>query len=110
MLRRTQIGLHALLLLVASLFLTPLLWMLSTAFKRPEDIIQGLGALRWVPRPVTTENFVSVLGKVEEFPVWRWTGNSLVISVAVTALVLAVDSLAAFAYSRLRWRGRDGLF
>jgi multiple sugar transport system permease protein len=110
LLDRTQIALHLPMLVVAFLFLAPLLWMLSTAFKSPEDIINGLGALRWLPRPVTTENFTYVLGKAEEFPVWRWTGNSLLISFAVTALVLVVDSLAAFAYSRLRWRGRDTLF
>jgi multiple sugar transport system permease protein len=108
--REAQLWLHLPLLLVAFLFLAPLLWMLSTAFKTPEDIIQGLGALRWLPRPVTTQNFVDVLGKTEEFPIWRWTANSLFISLAVTALVLTVDSLAAFAYSRLRWRGRDTLF
>ena len=51
-----------------------------------------------------------MLGKTEEFPIWRWTGNSLFISLAVTALVLVVDSLAAFAYSRLRWKGRDKVF
>jgi multiple sugar transport system permease protein len=108
--RRAQLGLHLLMLVVAFLFLAPLLWMISTAFKTPDDVIKGLGALRWIPRPVTTENFVYALGKAEEFPIWRWTGNSLLISVAVTALVLTVDSLAAFAYSRLRWRGRDALF
>jgi multiple sugar transport system permease protein len=110
LLDRTQIALHLPMLVVAFLFLAPLLWMLATAFKSPEDIINGLGALRWLPRPVTTENFSYVLGKAEEFPVWRWTGNSLLVSFAVTALVLVVDSLAAFAYSRLRWRGRDTLF
>ena len=110
LLSRSQIALHVPMLVVAFLFVAPLLWMLSTAFKSPEDIINGLGALRWVPRPITTENFAYVLGKAEEFPVWRWTGNSLLISFAVTALVLVVDSLAAFAYSRLRWRGRDALF
>jgi multiple sugar transport system permease protein len=110
LLYRTQIALHLPMLVVAFLFLAPLLWMLSTAFKSPEDIINGLGALRWLPRPVTTENFSYVLGKAEEFPVWRWTGNSLFIAIAVTALVLVVDSLAAFAYARLRWRGRDTLF
>jgi multiple sugar transport system permease protein len=109
-LTRAQVGLHLVMIGVALLFLAPLLWMVATAFKSPEDIIQGLGALRWVPRPVTTANFVYVLGKTEEFPVWRWTGNSLFISLAVTALVLAVDSLAAFAYARLQWRGRDALF
>jgi multiple sugar transport system permease protein len=108
-LRRSQFGLHLVMLLIAFLFLAPLLWMVSTAFKSPGDIIQGLGALRWLPRPITTENFANVLAK-EEFPIWRWTGNSLFISLAATALVLTVDSLAAFAYSRLRWRGRDALF
>jgi multiple sugar transport system permease protein len=51
-----------------------------------------------------------VLRNAEEFPVWRWTFNSLFVSLSVTALVLAVDSLAAFAYARLRWRGRDTVF
>lgn len=51
-----------------------------------------------------------MLGKGEEFPIWRWTMNSLVVSLAVTALVLVVDSLAAFAYARRHWRGRDRLF
>jgi multiple sugar transport system permease protein len=109
-LRRTQLGFHIPMLLLAFLFLAPLVWMISTAFKSPEDLIQGLGALRWLPNPVTFENFVEVLGKVEEFPIWRWTGNSVFISLAATALVLTVDSLAAFAYSRLRWRGRDKVF
>ncbi len=109
-LRRSQLWLHLPMLFVAFLFLAPLLWMLSTAFKTPDDIIKGLGALRWLPRPITTENFVSVLGKAEEFPIWRWTANSVLVSLAVTALVLTVDSLAAYAYSRLRWRGRDALF
>jgi multiple sugar transport system permease protein len=63
-----------------------------------------------VPRPATLANFRNVLGKAEEFPIWRWTANSVFISLAVTALVLTVDALAAFAYSRLRWRGRDRLF
>jgi multiple sugar transport system permease protein len=98
------------MLLMAVLFLAPLLWMLSTAFKAPADIISGLGTMQWVPQPATTENFRNVMGKAEEFPVWRWTFNSVFVSLAVTLLVLTVDSLAAFAYSRLRWRGRDQIF
>jgi multiple sugar transport system permease protein len=109
-LRNAQPWLHLPMLLIAFLFLAPLLWMVSTAFKTPEEIITGLGALRWLPRAPTTANFANVLGKTEEFPVWRWTANSVLISTAVTALVLTVDSLAAFAYARLRWRGRDTLF
>jgi multiple sugar transport system permease protein len=109
-LRRTQPWLHVPMALMALLFLAPLLWMISTAFKSPDDIIKGLDAMRWIPRPITTENFRNVLNKAEEFPVWRWTFNSLFIALCVTGLVLVVDSLAAYAYSRLRWRGRDQLF
>lgn len=109
-LQRAQPFRHAALLLAAAFFLGPLLWMLSTAFKSPDDIIKGLGALRWIPDPITTVNFRGVLGKTEEFPIWRWTGNSVFISLAVTALVVTVDTMAAFAYARLSWSGRDRLF
>lgn len=109
-LRHAQLGLHVPMLIAALLFLAPLLWMLTTSLKSPGDIVSGLGAGRWWPHPVTLANFRQVLGNVEEFPVWRWTGNSLFVSLAVTLLVLVVDSLAAFAYARLRWRGRDQVF
>jgi multiple sugar transport system permease protein len=108
--RHSQLSLHLPMMLVAVLFLAPLLWMLSTAFKAPADIISGLGSTQWIPQPATTENFRNVLGKAEEFPVWRWMFNSVFVSLAVTFLVLTVDSLAAFAYSRLRWPGRDKVF
>ena len=109
-LQKNQIGLHLLLALAALAFLAPLIWMLSTSLKSPDDIIQGLGVARWWPHPTTLINYRTVLGKVEEFPVWRWTANSVFISLAVTFLVLTVDSLAAYAYSRLRWPGRDKVF
>lgn len=109
-LRHAQPFQHLLLILAALIFVAPLFWMVATAFKSPTDIIAGLGTARWIPNPATTENFTNVLAKVEEFPVWRWTANSLFISLAVTLLVLVVDSLAAFAYARLEWRGRDKIF
>lgn len=109
-LRSSQIGLHLVLAFAAFLFLAPLLWMVATAFKSPGDIITGLGARRWLPNPATLDNFKNVLLKTDEFPVWRWAGNSVFIALAVTLLVVTVDALAAFAYARLQWRGRDRLF
>lgn len=107
---RYQIPLHLVLLLTTALFVAPLVWMLSTSLKTPGDIISGLGALRWWPHPVSAVNYKQVLTNVEEFPVWRWTGNSVFVALAATVLVLTVDTMAAFAYSRLRWRGRDAVF
>jgi multiple sugar transport system permease protein len=105
-----QPGLRLLLFAGAVLFLVPVLWMLTTALKTPESIIRDLASLRWLPRPATLQNFQYILGKAEEFPVWRWTANSVFISLATTALVLIVDALAAFSYARLKWRGRDTVF
>jgi len=109
-LRRSQLGLHLLLLAAAVFFLAPMLWMISTSLKTPEEIVRGLSTAQWLPHPATAANFTRVLRNAEEFPVWRWTFNSLFVSLAVTAVVLSVDSLAAFAYARLQWQGRDSLF
>ncbi|MES2465131.1 MAG: carbohydrate ABC transporter permease [Armatimonadota bacterium] len=92
------------------LFLAPLLWMVSTSLKSASDIISGLGSLRWLPSPVTLENYSYILSRVEEFPVWRWTANSFFVSFGVTGLVLVVDTLAAYGFARLHWRGRDRVF
>ncbi|MBC7808325.1 MAG: carbohydrate ABC transporter permease [Akkermansiaceae bacterium] len=105
-----QPGLRLLMFVGTVLFLIPVLWMLSTALKTPETIVRDLASLRWLPRPMTLQNFQYILGKAEEFPVWRWTANSVFISLATTALVLIVDALAAFSYARLKWKGRDTVF
>ncbi len=107
---RYQPHLHVFLSLAAFLFLAPLLWMIATSLRSPADIIKGLGEGAILPRTFTPENYQTIFGKAEEFPVWRWTGNSVFIALAVTALVLVVDTLAAFSYSRLRWAGRDKMF
>lgn len=107
---RSQVTLHLALLAAAAFFLAPLVWMLSTSLKSPGEIISSLGALRWWPHPATWVNFHQVLTNVAEFPVWRWTGNSVFVALAATALVVTVDALAAYAYSRLRWKGRNLMF
>ena len=47
---------------------------------------------------------------MERSHILRWFLNSVVITTCVTFLVLIVDSLAAFAFARLRFFGRDVLF
>jgi multiple sugar transport system permease protein len=92
------------------LFLAPLLWMVSTSLKSSSDIISGLGSMRWLPSPATLANYTYIMSRVEEFPIWRWTANSFLVSFGVTALVLVVATLAAYGYARLQWRGRDTVF
>ena len=59
------------------------------------------------PNPVHWENYVQILA-ASSF--WQMLRNSLFVMLLTAVLVLCVSSLAAFVFSRLRFRGRDGLF
>ena len=94
------------LLVVLSLtFLIPLIWMLSTALKPPEDVFSF--PPKFIPSRFAWENFPFVFS---EFPFLQSLRNTLTIMVGVMAGRLLSASLAAYAFSRLRWRGRDALF
>lgn len=96
------------LLILAILFVAPIFWMASTALKPESEVLSAVP--RWIPETPTVENFTELRDRSEEFPIGRWFANSIFISLTVTALVLLVTSMAAFAFSRLRFRGRDRLF
>ena len=99
---------HGVLLLFALAMLAPVLWMLSTSFKPEGETVAE--TIRWIPEHPTTESYRRLFQEAGDFPVGRWFANSLFISLTGTLLVLAVTSMAAYALSRLRFKGRDGLF
>ncbi|MFF3783890.1 carbohydrate ABC transporter permease [Streptomyces sp. NPDC001933] len=82
--------------------LFPFAWMVLTAF-------QPDGSLGSVPHlsDLTTGNF----GRLSDaLPFWRILGNSLWISVLSTLAQLVTSTLAAYAFARFTFRGRDTLF
>ena len=97
----------ALLIFIGILILVPLVWMLSTSFKPKSQWF--LPEIHWIPKTFTWENYTSILNN-DTLPIVRWFVNSLLLSGAITVLVLAVDSLAAYAYARMEFRGRQALF
>jgi multiple sugar transport system permease protein len=95
----------ALLLLVgiSILFIIPLLWMISTSLKEPSDLV----GFHWIPTRLAWENYRDAFS----FGMWpRWTMNTVIITVASVIGQVLSSSLVAYAFSRLRWRGRDTLF
>lgn len=96
---------YILLILFGLFFVLPLIWMAVTAFKPFTEWLTP----NWIPNQPTLENFLSVF-RDPTLPVARWFFNSLVIAVAFTVLILIVDSLAAYAYARMEFRGRKPLF
>ncbi len=87
----------------ALVFAAPILLIFITAFKPDSEIVDFRGIL---PQSPTLQNFHEILGSPEEIPIARWFGNSLLISTLTTALVLTVDSLAAYGLARLNLPGK----
>lgn len=96
---------YLLLILFALFFVLPLVWMAITAFKPSSEWLKP----NWIPILPTLANFTSVF-EDPTLPIARWFFNSLFIAIAFTILILVVDSLAAYAYARMAFRGRNALF
>jgi multiple sugar transport system permease protein len=98
----------ALASVVVAVVILPLYWMVITAFKPGSEIYVAQPTL-W-PQEPTLEGFRSLFRRI---PFAQQLGNSLVVALSATALATAVSTLAAYALTRLRFRGRNvlaGLF
>jgi multiple sugar transport system permease protein len=80
--------------------------MLSTSLKARNAIFQEFPPL-WIPAEFIWSNYSDAWTSV---PFDRFYLNSIVVAVSVTGLQILTSSLAAFAFARLKFRGRDVLF
>ncbi|MFP4058462.1 MAG: carbohydrate ABC transporter permease [Candidatus Brocadiia bacterium] len=95
---------HTVLVGLLAVFLGPFFWLVSTSFKSDEAMFRM--PPQWVPSPVVLEHYQRAF---TEFPMLRYLGNTMVIVVCSTLGTLVSCSMAAYAFSRLRWPDR-GLF
>jgi multiple sugar transport system permease protein len=95
----------ALTVVVAILWLLPIIWVVTMSLK-PNEVLQR-STWGFVPVPFTLENFANLV-RLPTVP--RWLFNSLVVAVSMTLLVLAVSSLAGYAFARLRFPFKRTLF
>lgn len=94
-----------LLILGAAICLMPFAWLLRSSFMTKSQIFGIPPSL--LPTPFTLENYV---GAVTRQPFVGYFLNTLTIEVFVIPGILLTCSLAAFAFSRLRWKGRNVVF
>jgi multiple sugar transport system permease protein len=100
---------YAGLILLTLVFVTPLLWMLSTSFKTNLEATQL--PPNWIPENLTTEAYSTIFKTGEsQTPVLQWFLNSIVAASAQTALILITASMAAYALARINFPGRNLLF
>ena len=97
--------LYFLLIVVAVVALAPTFWMLSTSLKKQHEIFQQ--EVNWIPHEFTVENYIK---SFELFPLLMWFRNSIFVAVLTLVLTLICNIMAAYAFSRLNFKGKNFLF
>lgn len=87
------------------LMVGPLYWMFSTSFKPSADIFAS--PPKWIPSPWILGNYHDVFTLL---PFQRFFLNSAIVSFSIVALNIVFDSMAAYAFAKLRFPGRDLIF
>jgi multiple sugar transport system permease protein len=99
------IAAHAALVIAAAVTLLPLLWMVSLSLM-PAGEASAL-PLRALPSAPTLEHYRTLFTRLD---VARYAFNSALLALLVTAISLVVNSMAGYAFAKLRFRGRDAVF
>ncbi len=101
--RRNPIWLHVVLLLFSAIMLAPFGVMLLASLVPQTALFSGQIRLG----DFSFDNFI---GTFQTIPFGRYYINSIIVTAAVTVARLLISSLAAYAFARLRFRGRDIIF
>jgi len=94
-----------LLLIFCVPFLAPLVWLVSTALKTPEQVYAYPPI--WIPNPVRLANFVEAWTAA---PFTRFFLNTLITTLIPMIGEVFVSAIVAYSFSRVRWPGRDIVF
>ena len=101
---------YADLIIFAVIYLYPFLIQIATSFKSdPEATAHPLSL---IPNPFDLGAWKRMFGLTSDtsVPIMTWLGNSLLVTVVITASRVFLDSLAGYALSRLHFRGRRFMF
>jgi multiple sugar transport system permease protein len=106
--RLSTISSYLVLTVLALLFIAPIVFMIVGSLKPDELVLSEAGTFKaFLPDKVSFQNYWDVFERVDFA---RFFFNSLFITGAIVLAGLLVNSLAAYAFARLRWRGRALLF
>ena len=101
--RQGGMRLHVLLTGLGLLMTLPFVWMVLTGLKPLSEV----AAENWLPSEFQWSNFREVFSVI---PFFQFYWNSLFVAGWVTFLQVVTSAMAAYAFSRLQWPGRDKVF
>lgn len=89
----------------AVLNLFPLYWLFTSSLKNSSDVVKM--PPDWLPKAPTFSNYIDVF---KNQPALRWTFNSIFVALVTTIAVVIISSLAAYAFSKLEFKGKNTIF
>lgn len=96
---------HFVLIVLALIMMLPFLWMVLASLKP----IQEIEALNPIPQNWQPENYAEVWNS-KDIAFKKYYFNSIFVAGWVTLLTCLTSAMAAYAFARLHWRGRDHVF
>lgn len=99
---------HILLIIVASLFVVPFLWLVITSLKPADQVFTD--PLIWIPNPILWENYTQALFNSPSFPFFRLLSNTLFYAILSTIGTVLSCTIVSYAFACMQFRGRDTLF
>ncbi|MFZ4453782.1 carbohydrate ABC transporter permease [Salibacterium aidingense] len=87
-------------------FLLPFIWMVSASLKPEIEVFSY--PIQWIPSEWRWENYEEVWFGEQPFILYYW--NSIKVTLATTFISVTVSAMAAYGFSKIKFKGRDVLF
>lgn len=102
---------YILLTVIGVIFISPIYYLIIGSFKPSDKVLDGFAG--FLPTDLTLANYKNVLGALSTGSTgyfFQFMTNSILISLGVVIVGLLINSMAAYAFARLKWVGRDRIF
>ena len=100
-----KVLLYVFLIVMAAIMLLPFLWMLSASLKQDRDVFTF--PIKWIPENPEWANYSRIWTQI---PLLTYILTTVKLTIIVTLLQLFTSSFAAYAFAKLRFKGRNALF
>lgn len=100
-----KVLLYVVLIVLSFIVLVPFIWMISSSLKRNNEVFTV--PMEWIPREPQWGNYSYIWSKI---PLATFFKNTIFLSVIITAIQVVTSSFAAYGFSKVNFKGRDGLF
>jgi ABC-type glycerol-3-phosphate transport system permease component len=103
--RSSRMLLYVALIGTSLMMIVPFYWSVATSLKLEQNVFAN--PPQWIPNPLTFDNFIQVITRIHFF---QYFANSVFIAVVVTLGHVFFDTLAGYAFGKLRFPFRDQIF